>query len=328
MILSKAPFRVSFFGGGTDYPLYYMEHGGSVISTAIDKHLCIILRRSSPYSKYRYILKYSKIESVNDINQIEHPSIREVLRYFDVGFGVELHVIADLPARSGLGSSSTFTVTMIAAVLRLLGSSVSSEEIGRIAIEIEQNVLKEKVGSQDQIAAATGGFNKIDFLMGGNIRHSPIYLPQEIKVKLFSSMRLVYTNIQRSSSSVTGQQLENTKTGSLNSYLSELKKLTETVYEDLLQHDISHFGSRLNQAWELKKLFSDNITNNVIDEIYKRGMKAGASGGKLLGAGNGGFLLFCVADEYKDQFDREFNEATVLKIQPSNSGVQTRDIEP
>lgn len=327
MILSKAPFRVSFFGGGTDYPAYYMDNGGAVISTAINKYLCIIIRKSSPYSKNKYILKYSQIEAIDNLEDIQHPAIREVLKYFNVDFGVELHVVADLPARSGLGSSSTFTVALIAAVMKLLEIPTNPSELGRIAIYIEQTLIDEKVGSQDQMAAAIGGFNKIDFLTGGQIRYSPIYLPKNLREKLFGSMRLVYSNIQRSSSSVTEKQISNTKTGALDEYLKELKLLTEDTYHDLLNNNISKFGSNLNKAWELKKNFTDNISNNTIDHLYQKGIGSGAVGGKLLGAGNGGFLLFCVNEESVGVFDKAFENEIVLKIRPSDTGVETKKID-
>lgn len=327
MILSKAPFRVSFFGGGTDYPLYYMENGGSVVSTAIDKYLCIVLRKSAPYSKHKYILKYSRIESVNNLEEIQHPAIREVLKYFEIDFGVELHVVADLPARSGLGSSSTFTVALIAAVVKLMGQSMTPDDVARLAIKIEQTLIDDKVGSQDQVAAAIGGFNKIEFMRGGSIRHTPIYLPTDVRRKLFGSMRLLYTNIQRSSSSVTTKQLQNTQNGSLDSYLRDLKSLTEAAYNDLLNSNISQFGSRLDQAWELKKHFTDNVTNTVIDDLYQKGLDHGAIGGKLLGAGNGGFLLFYVDDDQEENFDSAFSNEIVLKIKPSSTGVETKVID-
>ena len=327
MILSKAPFRVSFFGGGTDYPSYYLEHGGSVISSAINKYLCIILRKSTLYSKYKYILKYSKIETVNEIHEIEHPAIREVLKYFNIDFGVELHVVADLPARTGLGSSSSFTVAMIAAVQKLLNIKASADDIGRTAIEIEQKIICEKVGSQDQMAAALGGFNKIDFLPKGHIKHSPIYLTEAVRHSLFRSMRLIYTNIQRSSSSVTDQQIKNTKKGTIDLYLSRLKSLTEKVYQDLLKNDISNLGECLNEAWELKKNFTTNITNNDIDKIYTKGLTAGAQGGKLLGAGNGGFLLFIVPEDALEQFEHSFSDQIIQKIASSSCGVEAKDID-
>lgn len=322
IIRSIAPYRVSFLGGGTDYPPYYLKHSGSVISTTINKYINIFLKPSTHFSRSKYIIKYSKIEMVNEIHQIEHPVVRAVFSYFELTDGVELNIMSDAPAGSGLGSSSVFTVALIGAVLQLKGQPCSNLEIARLAMMVEQKLLSEKVGSQDQYAAAVGGFNHIRFHTDGAIDHSPIYLPQKNSNAFFSNLFLVYTSKTRSANTVTREQNENLTSGSIDVYLNKMKELTKLGKQFLINGDFYEFGLLLNSAWQIKREFASNVSTLEIDELYQLGIQNGALGGKLLGAGNGGFLLFYVPSEKQDAFTKAImsNKNPYSKVLPDTLG--------
>ena len=292
MIISRTPLRVSFVGGGTDYPEWYKNNKGSVISTTINKFSYINVRVLPPFFKYKYCIRYFKREERNKIQQIQHPSVRETLKYFGIKDGIEIVHNADLPALSGLGSSSTFTVGLVKAISALQGKMLTKKELANYAIIIEQNKIKEKVGSQDQSAAAFGGFNKIDF-MGENTSFvvNPIILDKNYETKLQENLILIFSGLSRKGAEITTDQIKNIKKKS-----EKYEKMYELVNEayDILKKrkSVDNFGELLNHQWKLKKTFSDKITNPEIDKIYNKAIKAGAIGGKLLGAGNGGFLLF------------------------------------
>tara|TARA_Y100000816_G_scaffold292391_1_gene287405 strand:+ start:4106 stop:5095 length:990 start_codon:yes stop_codon:yes gene_type:complete len=292
MIISRTPFRVSFFGGGTDYPEWYKNNKGSVISTTINKFSYINVRVLPPFFKYKYCIRYFKREERNKIQQIQHPSVRETLKYFGIKDGIEIVHNADLPALSGLGSSSTFTVGLVKAISALQGKMLTKKELANYAIIIEQNKIKEKVGSQDQSAAAFGGFNKIDF-MGENTSFvvNPIILDKNYETKLQENLILIFSGLSRKGAEITTDQIKNIKKKS--EKYEKMYELVNEAYEILKKRkSVDNFGELLNHQWKLKKTFSDKITNPEIDKIYNKAIKAGAIGGKLLGAGNGGFLLF------------------------------------
>ena len=292
MIISRTPFRVSFFGGGTDYPEWYKNNKGSVISTTINKFSYINVRVLPPFFKYKYCIRYFKREERNEIEKIQHPSIRETLKYFGIKNGIEIVLNADLPALSGLGSSSTFTVGLVKAISALQGKMLTKKELANYAIIIEQNKIKEQVGSQDQSAAAFGGLNKIDF-MGENTSFvvNPIILDKNYENKLEENLILIFSGLSRKGAEITTDQIKNIKKKA-----EKYEKMYELVNEayDILKKrkNVDNFGELLNQQWKLKKTFSEKITNPEIDRIYNKAIKAGAIGGKLLGAGNGGFMLF------------------------------------
>lgn len=303
IIHAKAPYRVSFFGGGTDYPPYYLQHGGSVISTTINKHINLFLKQSSSFSRNRYIIKYSQIEMVDSINEIYHPVVKAVFSHFDLHEGVELNIMSDAPAGSGLGSSSVFTVALLGAVLCLKGLNYSNLDIARLAIMVEQELLGEKVGSQDQYASAVGGFNHIRFEKSGLIEHTPIYLPHKKSDQFFDNLYLVYTKATRKNETVTLEQDKKLQKGQLDEYMVEMKKLTINAKQLLLDLHFDEFGMLLNSAWDIKKNFATNVTIPEIDELYDFGIGNGALGGKLLGAGNGGFVLFYVPEANRLSFE-------------------------
>ena len=298
MIISRTPFRISLFGGGTDYPGWYKEHGGAVISASINKYCFITMRELPPFFPYKYRIRYYKREEVVSRDQIEHPSVREVLKFLNIENGVEVVHHADLPARSGLGSSSTFTVSMLHAGYALKSKYASKYKLAIDAINIEQNIIGEAVGSQDQTAAAFGGFNRINFGGQREVEVSPLSLNKNKIDSLQDHLLLFFTGFSRTASEVASEQI-----ATLSSKQLELHKMMDICdeAENLIvseENNIKEIGFLLNEQWMIKRDLTKKISNPEIDAIYSRMMKAGAIGGKLLGAGGGGFML-CYADPEK-----------------------------
>ena len=298
MIISRTPFRISFFGGGTDYPAWYLREGGAVLSTTIDKYLYMACRYLPPFFEMRHRIVWSKVESVWKIDEIQHPAIREGLRFlgFDDSLGLDIHYHADLPARSGMASSSAFAVGLINALYALRGHRISKREMALKAIELERDVLKETVGSQDQTAVANGGLNRIEFHQTGEIRVEPITIPPARISELESQLMLFYTGISRHASRVAADVVANIP--QKEATLREMLQMVG-VAEGILTGtgSLDEFGLLLHETWQLKRSLSQRITNSNVNEIFERARKAGAIGGKLLGAGESGFLLFFVPPE-------------------------------
>lgn len=291
MIITRTPFRISFFGGGTDYPPWFREHGGAVLATTINKYCYISLRRLPPFFEHKHRIVYSRIENVHEISEIEHPAVRAVLDWAKIDGGIEVHHDGDLPARSGLGSSSSFTVGLINALYALDGKLVSKKKLAENAIHIEQDLIKENVGSQDQISAAFGGFNKVDFHRNSSFDVTPVILPDGRLEELESHLMLCFTGVLRIASEVAGSKIAN-----LNNKVVELKQMHAMVDKaiEILQNPsvpIEEFGKLLDQSWQYKRQLSDRVSTPEIDGIYDASMKAGAIGGKIVGAGGGGFFL-------------------------------------
>ena len=294
MIISRTPFRVSLFGGGSDYPKWYRKHGGAVFGFAINKYCYISVRPLPPFFEYRHRIVYSRVENVTEIDEIQHPAVRGVLMDQEIDIGLEIHHDGDLPARSGLGSSSSFTVGLLNALSALKGHMMVKRELAEQAIRIEQHVIAEHVGSQDQIWAAYGGLNRIDFLKSGDFDVRPAILTAARRKELLGSMLLFFTGLSRYASEIAKKQIEN-----LDKRESQLRTMVGLVDEaiDVLQSDdrpIREIGELLHQSWRLKTELADNVTTPEIDEIYEAARDAGAVGGKLLGAGGGGFMLLFV----------------------------------
>jgi len=292
MIISKTPFRISFFGGGTDYPPYFRKHGGSVLATSIDKYCYISCRHLPPFFDHKFRIAYSKIENAPSIEDIQHPAVRGVLNQFGVTQGLEIHHDGDLPARSGLGSSSSFVVGLLNALNALNGKYAPKLMLAREAIHIEQNVLGEAVGSQDQVSAAFGGFNRIDFHEDDSFSVRPIILESDRRGRLDDNLLLFFTGITRFASPVAQKKIEN-----FDNKLTELQRMKDMVSLgiDILNdpsRPLSEFGELLHQAWMYKRELAQGVTNSDIDAVYAAARGAGAVGGKLLGAGGGGFMLF------------------------------------
>ncbi|MDP3739900.1 MAG: hypothetical protein Q8R02_21115 [Hyphomonadaceae bacterium] len=293
MIITRTPFRVSFFGGGTDYPTWYREEGGAVLSTSIDKYCYITLRRFPPFFPNSFRIVWSHIEPVSSINEILHPAVREGLRMMDMddSHGVELHHQGDLPARSGMGSSSAFANGLLLALKTLKGEQVSKEQLFQLAIELEQSRIGDNVGSQDQVATAMGGINVVHFRKGtGAIDVEPVKLSNERRELFRSRLMLFYSGTSRSASAVAGSFVAD-----LAKRQQQLRRMHEMVFEarDLLagEGDIDQFGTMLDETWRMKRQLGGKISNSTIDDIYATARGAGAIGGKLLGAGGAGFFL-------------------------------------
>jgi D-glycero-alpha-D-manno-heptose-7-phosphate kinase len=320
MIISRTPFRVSFFGGGTDYPAWFKDHGGAVLATTIDKYCYISVRVLPPFFAHRYRLVYSVVENVKEISEIQHPAARAVLQWNGNHDGLEIHHDGDLPARSGLGSSSAFTVGLINAIKALEGRLISKDELARDAIHIEQCVLREPVGSQDQISAAFGGFNRITFRPDGSFNLEPIVLPAERHNELQRHLMLFFSGISRYSSDIAQTKIDNIAARS--GELTAMYQMVDQAIAILRDTDtpISEFGKLLQEAWSLKKRLSDRVSTDFIDDVYLTACRAGAIGGKVLGAGGGGFVLFFVPPERQAAVREALRELIYVPFQLENAG--------
>ena len=328
MIISKTPFRISLFGGGTDYPSWYRDNGGSVLATAIDKYCYISCRHLPPFFDHKHRIVYSKVESVKEIEEIQHPVVRAVLSTLGTSAGLEIHHNGDLPARSGMGSSSSFTVGLINAINAMKGLQTSKDDLAKQAIYIEQEVLKENVGSQDQILAAFGGFNKIDFNADDSFNITPVIINKELTCKLQDHMLLFFTGLSRYASDIAKDKIANIKNN-----FRELTQMKEMVNEGLsILHrpsdPIKDLGKLLHESWKLKRSLSTKVSTPQIDEIYETGINAGAIGGKILGAGGGGFILFFAAPENHNKIRDRLKNLVHVAFNFDNTGSKIVVYEP
>ncbi|MEI6207216.1 MAG: hypothetical protein WCP20_10565 [Desulfuromonadales bacterium] len=302
MIITRTPFRISFFGGGTDLPAWYKENGGAVLSTTIDKYCYVSLRKLPPFFDYKHkIVFFSKQEAFNKLDEIEHPAVREIYRFMNVQEGLVMQHDGDLPSHSGLGSSSAFTVGLLHALYALKGKMASKKRLALEAIHIEQNMIKEAVGSQDQVASAFGGLNKIIFSAQDNVEVKPFVITAEKYAHLQNCLMLFFTGFSRFAVEIEKDKLRQLDTNKQS--LSLMQATVETA-ADILDGDISgydDFGALLHESWLLKKRLSNKVSTNVIDDIYTTAMNSGALGGKILGAGGGGFMLFFVRSEDRER---------------------------
>ncbi len=304
MIITQTPFRMSFFGGGTDYPGFYEEHGGSVISTTFDKYCYVTVRHLPRFFDYTNQFTYAQIERVNSVEEIEHPAIRNAMKYLDM-HEIRLIYEADLPARSGLGSSSSFAVGMLNAFYALKGKYASKEKLAQDAIYLERKLCEENGGVQDQIAASYGGFNRIDFSQDGfNVK--PIIISKERKCELDENLMLFFTGFSRFSSDIASEQQKATRNKTKE--LLEMLKLVDEAEEILTsKSNLNEFGRMLDYTWKLKRGITNRISTSDIDNLYQKAIDAGALGGKLMGAGGGGFMVFYV------EKDKQHNVRHALK---------------
>jgi len=297
MIITRTPFRISFFGGGTDYPTWVNAHGGEVLSTAIDKYCYITCRHLPPFFEFKHRIVYSLIENVRHWDEIKHPAVRAVLEWAQQEQGLEIHHDGDLPARSGLGSSSSFTVGLVHALAAMKGRLIAKDDLARDAIHIEQDLIKENVGAQDQVAAAFGGFNRIEFKRCGGFQVSPVIIPRRRIDELQSHLMLCFTGLSRIASEVAQDQIANM--GRRETELHRMRAMVDEAVKILHSANtpIAQFGKLLHDSWMLKKELSAKVSTVEIDQLYAAAREAGAIGGKLLGAGGGGFLLLFVKPE-------------------------------
>ena len=296
MVISRTPFRVSFFGGGTDYPAWYRQNGGCVIAATINKYCYLTCRYLPPFFEHRIRVVYSKIEDCLTVDQIKHPSVRETLRYLKFERGLEIHHDGDLPGRSGMGSSSAFTVGLLHGLRALQGQMMGKRQLAAESIRIEQELLRETVGSQDQVCAAYGGLNLIQFHRNDDFSVRPVTTSPARIAELQSCLMLFYTGIKRTASTIASSYVTN-----MDAKAAVLKRFMNMVEESvaILNGDqpLHRFGELLDEAWTAKRSLGGMISNSLVDTHYAAARAAGALGGKLLGAGGGGFLLLFVPPE-------------------------------
>ena len=321
MIISRTPFRISFFGGGTDYPAWYRRHGGAVLAATIDKYCYISCRHLPPFFEHTLRLVYSKIENCNSVDEIAHPVIREIIRFMGVDRGLEIHHDADLPARCGMGSSSSFTVGLLHALYALKGLMPSKRQLMLESIHVEQEILQETVGSQDQASAAHGGLNHVNFLPEGEIVVRPVTISPDRRREFDRHLMLFYTGIKRTASDVAKTYVED-----IEAKKAQLRIMTNLVDEGLAVlsggGEIAHFGELLHETWQLKRSLSKLTTNDEVDAIYGAARQAGALGGKLTGAGGGGFMLLFTPPERQDEVKRALSHLIHVPFKIENSGSQ------
>ncbi len=327
MIISRTPFRISFFGGGTDYPGWYRVHGGAVLGTTIDKYCYLTCRFLPPFFEHRIRVVYSKIENCHNIDEITHPAVREILRYAKIDRGVEIHHDGDLPARSGMGTSSAFTVGLLHGLYALQGHMPSKQQLAAESITIEQEILKETVGSQDQVLAAHGGLKHVIFRSNGEITVRPVTITAERLIDLNQNLMLFYSGIKR-----TASDIAETYVNGIDEKEKQLKLIADLTEEGISvlcgKTDIATFGSLLNAAWEAKRNLSSKISNSEVEEIYREALAAGALGGKLLGAGGGGFMLLFVPRIKQKQVKQRLNKLIYVPFKFETSGSQIIFFDP
>ena len=326
MIITKTPFRMSFFGGGTDMESFFMENGGAVLSTTFDKYCYVNVRHLPRFFDYSTELSYAKIERVTDVNDIQHPALREAMKMLDM-HEIRLTYEADLPARSGLGTSSSFAVGMINAFYALKGKYADKKKLADAAIYLERELCKEAGGWQDQIAASYGGFNRINFNSDG-YEVLPLIINPERKRQLNNNLMMFFTGFTRFSSDVQKANASN-KADKVNQ-LKEMLALVDEAEKVLVdkQSDLDEFGRLLDHTWRIKRKTGNTVSTNSIDELYDKGLKAGALGGKLLGAGGGGFLVFYVEPDKQEKVKKAMEDLLYIPFEFEDGGTRVIHYSP
>jgi D-glycero-alpha-D-manno-heptose-7-phosphate kinase len=327
MIISRTPFRVSFFGGGTDYPSWYRHYGGAVLAASIDKYCYLTCRYLPPFFEHRIRLVYRKIETCENIDQIAHPVVKATLKHLGFDRGLELHHDGDLPARSGMGSSSAFAVGLLHALHALDGRLRTKMQLAEESIHIEQEIMGETVGSQDQVMAAFGGLRYVQFQHDGKITADPVPLPVERLTELQAHLMLFYTGIARTASDVARTYVTNIR--AQRRQLDSLRRMVEESVDVLVSGmELNPFGQMLHEAWQMKRSLSRQVSTPRIDALYEAARRAGALGGKLTGAGGGGFLLFFVPPERKPAVRRALAPLLEVPFTFESAGSQIIFYEP
>lgn len=320
MLISKTPLRISFFGGGTDYPVWYKKYGGAVLATSINKYIYVTCRNLPPFFDYKYRIRYTDREEVNNLEEIQHPSVRECLKHLNFyDESIEIQHNSDLPARIGLGSSSAFTVGLLHALHGLKGELISKKKLMMEAIDVEQNKINEDVGSQDQTITAFGGFNKISFSVN-SIDVMPITISKKKIEELQNHLMLFFTGVYRTASEVAKEQIKVTL--QKKEELTRMHEMVEEAINILNKGNLYDFGKLLHETWMLKRSLAHKISNSVLDRIYNKGIEAGAIGGKVLGAGAGGCMLFFAEPEKQQRIKEELKELLGIPFEFENSGSQ------
>ena len=323
LIICRTPVRISFFGGGTDYPAYYHRHSGAVLGTTIDKYTHVSVNTHSGFLDHKIRIGYSKTELVSDVSDIEHPSIRECLKFQGIDSNLDIHIFSDLPARTGLGSSSSFTVGFLNALYALQGRKIPKQQLAEESIHIEQQLIAENVGSQDQVHAAFGGLNLIEF-SESHIQVKPLIISREKRKFLQDHLMIFYTGLTRHASAILDEQIEKTKDSSNDILLQKMHAMVyeaEEIISSRPQEEmVKEFGVLLGKSWELKKRLSSKICNSTIHSAYQNALDAGAYGGKLCGAGSGGFLALIVPHEKQSQVRANLSGLMEVPFRFENAG--------
>lgn len=319
MIISKTPYRISFFGGGSDYPDWYTKYGGTVLSTTIDKYIYLSCRKLPPFFNHKHRIVWSKVELVKNIKEIKHKAVRQMMNLYKIKDGIELHYDGDLPARSGMGSSSCFVVGLMNTLNTLKNKNLSQKQLAQKSIYFEQKILRETVGSQDQIAASYGGFNRINFSRNGNFNVKPIKMSNQNISKLNKNLILLYTGVQRTAHRIADSYVKKLKKEK-NEQIKQIIEFVDEAENILKKNSFDDFGRLLHESWLTKKSLSNKMTNSSLDEIYNIAIKKGALGGKLLGAGGGGFFLLYVPRERQKSFMQHFKKFVNIPFNFENSG--------
>ena len=321
MIISRTPFRISLFGGGTDYPAWYLKHGGQVLASSINKYCYITCRYLPPFFEHRIRVVYSKIENCQNYDEIKHPAVRETLRFLQLERGLEIHHDGDLPARSGMGSSSSFTVGLLHALYALINVMPSKHQLAMESIHIEQNMIQETVGSQDQVIAAYGGLNQIVFSASGEITVKPVTISHERLAKLNSHVMLFYTGIKRTASDVAKSYVEEIEDKA--DLLEAMNGMVDEALRVLCGNGcLCKFGELLHETWMLKRDLSSKVSNHEVDGFYAKARAHGAIGGKITGAGGGGFLMLFVPPEAQGQVCHALKDLLHVPVKFESSGTQ------
>jgi len=321
MIISRTPYRISFFGGGTDYPVWYQNNGAALLTSTINHYCYIFCRRLAPFFKHKSRIVWSKVEKVLTNEEIEHPSVNAVLKYLDINQGIEIHHQGDLPARSGLGSSSAFTVGLLHAAHALQGIHSNKRQLACEAVHIERDILRENVGVQDQIQTSYGGLNKILVQPNGDFMVSPITLPNGRLDELQKHLILFFTGISRTASDIAAEKIKAIPKKSAS--LSAMQAMVDEAINILSnEQDITKFGELLHESWQLKRGLSPSISPDFVDDIYARAKEAGAIGGKLLGAGGGGFILFFADPKKHPEILNALSDLLLVPFEFENYGSQ------
>ena len=325
MIISKTPYRISFFGGGSDYPEWYLENGGIVLSSAINKYIYISCRELPPFFKHKHRLVYSKIELIKDVSQIKHLVVKKALEKIynkNDKRGLEIHYDGDFPSRSGIGSSSSFVVGLLNALNNFYKIKITKNHLAKQSILLEQKILNETVGSQDQIAATYGGFNEITFNKDGRFQVKKLIKDKITLKKLESNMILVFSGVRKKSN--TANYIAKTYVQKLNKIkknnILEVIKHAKIAKKLILEKKFNDFGLLLNETWKVKKELSNEVSNDKLDYIYNLGLKSGALGGKLLGAGGAGFFLFYIPKRNREKFLKAFKNFTSIPFKFEKEG--------
>ena len=318
MIISRTPYRISLFGGGTDYPNWYLKNGGQVLSSSIDKYVYIGCRILPPFFEHKYRLLYALDEKVTNVKSIIHPSARETIKFLKIKSGLEIHYDGDLPARSGLGSSSSFTVGLINSIKAMRGEKISSYELAKHSLHIEQKLVKETVGSQDQIAASYGGLNHIKFLKNGNFKVKKIDITKKKLKKLENNLIMFYTNISRRAENIAKSYVHNFD--KLDSTMQIFYDSVDKAINILQVGSMDDIGYMMDEFWQKKRVLSNKVSSPFIDKIYKKAKISGALGGKLLGAGGGGFFLMYVPTDKREALKKALSNFVPIDVVFSHSG--------